>query len=262
MRTRGIPTYGLLAALALAWLVGQHGTRPLAADQAGGLPDLAKRVAALEATVASLQQANAAQAAQIAALKNRLDQDEVELAALDAGLTDVEAKTAPIRVVGTEFQIIGTNVSILDGSGATESKTGLGNLIVGYNENGSNGDDQTGTHNLVVGRGHHYSSFGGLVAGEANSITGRFNSISGGTGNSTAAFWSTVSGGTSNAALGDYSTVSGGGFNSARNSGAVVSGGEQNTSSGTYSTVSGGLRRSTSPLDFGSWAAGGLSQAN
>lgn len=262
MRKHNILGYGLLMVLGLAWFMGQPSVRSLSADQAGGLPALEKRAAALEAMVASLKEVDESQVAEIAALKVRLDQVETYLAALDGGLMVVEAKTAPIRVLGTEFQIIGKNVSILDGSGATESNTGLGNLIVGYNEFGSNGDDHTGTHNLVVGKGHHYSSFGGLVAGEGNTIRGRFNSIGGGYGNTTAAFWSTVSGGTANQALGDYSTVSGGGFNTARNSGAVVSGGESNTSNGTYSTVSGGLHRSTAPLDFGSWAAGGLFQTN
>ena len=41
---------------------------------------------------------------------------------------------------------------------------GLGNLIVGYNELGTPGEDnRTGSHNLVVGHGNSYSSFGGWV---------------------------------------------------------------------------------------------------
>ena len=239
-------TITILGSAMLVWLVAQPGARPLLADQRGGLPALEQRVAELEALVKSLQENNTSQVDQIAALNARL--------------LAVEAKTAPISVADTDFMIIGKNVSIVDGSGATESSTGLGNLIVGYNENGSNGNDHTGTHNVVVGIRNNYTSFGGLVPGEANTITDRFNSITGGTGNTTAAFWSTVSGGTANQALGDYSTVSGGGFNTARNSGAVVSGGEFNTSSGTYSTVGGGLTRSTSLLDFGSWVAGDLFQ--
>jgi hypothetical protein len=234
MRRHGILGYGLLMVLGLSWLVSQPGVRSLSADQSGGLPALAQRVAALE-------QVNAGQAAEIAALKNRLIQAEMELAALDAGLMDVEAKTAPISVVGTEFQIIGKNVSILDGSGGTESNTGLGNLIVGYNEDGGFAVSRTGSHNLVVGTEHSYTSFGGLVAGQGNSIQGRYNSISGGNSNVTKAFWSSVSGGTFNQALGDYSTVSGGGFNSARNSGATVSGGQNRTAPGTYNWVAGAL---------------------
>src|SRR5262249_61624379 len=98
MRKHGISGYGLLMVLGLAWLVGQPGVRSLSADQAGGLPALEKRVAALEAMVKSLQQTNNSQAAEIAALNNGLDQAELELAALDAGLMVHETKTAPIRV--------------------------------------------------------------------------------------------------------------------------------------------------------------------
>src|SRR5207253_11308856 len=60
--------------------------------------------------------------------------------------------------------------------------------------------DRSGSHNVVVGDEHTYSSFGGLVAGSHNSITGRFAS---------------VTGGGFNTASGDHSSVSAGGFNSA-----------------------------------------------
>ena len=119
MRKHGISGYGLLMVLGLAWLVGQPGVRSLSADQAGGLPALEKRVAALEALVKSLQQPNSGQAA--------------EIAALNARLLAVEGKTAPIGVAGTDFVIAGKNVFIVDGSGDTESHSGLGNLTVGYN---------------------------------------------------------------------------------------------------------------------------------
>src|SRR5262249_30921254 len=169
MRKHGILGYALLMVLGLAWLVGQPGVRSLSADQAGGLPALEKRVAALEALVKSLQQTNTSQAADIAALKNRLDQAEVDLTALDAGLQAVEVKTAPISVVGTDFVITGKNVFIVDGSGATKSESGLGNLTVGYNVlRAVGGDARTGTHNLILGDRHNYTSYGGLVAGGAN----------------------------------------------------------------------------------------------
>src|SRR5262245_48565656 len=113
MKKYGIPGYVVLIVLSVAWLVGQPGARPLSADQSGGLPDLERRVAALEAVVASLNQTNTDQSAQIAALKNRLDLAEMELVELDAGLMVVEAKTEPISVAGTDFVITGTNVFIV-----------------------------------------------------------------------------------------------------------------------------------------------------
>src|SRR5262249_5502588 len=202
MRKHGILGYGLLMILGLAWLVGQHGVRPLSADQPGGLPALEKRVAALETMVASLQQVNAGQAAEIASLKNRL--------------TVVEAKTAPISVAGTDFVITGKNVFIQDGSGFTEGGTGLGNLTVGYNAlRGKGVDVRTGTHNLILGDQNNYSSFGGLVAGNFNTISGQYATVSGGDNNTASGDCATVSGGHSNTTSGLNATVSGGAFNTA-----------------------------------------------
>ena len=48
-----------------------------------------------------------------------------------------------------------------------DTTNGLGNLIVGYNELGNpNGDNRTGSHNLVTGQQNSFSSYGGLVVGQ------------------------------------------------------------------------------------------------
>jgi hypothetical protein len=106
---------------------------------------------------------------------------------------------------------------------------GLGNLIVGYNEprepiDSEHPNVRTGSHNVVVGRRHNFSSFGGLVVGDLNEISGAFAAVSGG-------FVNTASG-----------------------PGSAVSGGSGNTASGLESAVSGGLNR-TAPGDF-EWVAG------
>ena len=76
----------------------------------------------------------------------------------------------------------GCNVQIVNGEGDTETTNELGNLIVGYNKN-EFGASRSGSHNLVVGDHHEYSSFGGFVAGVANTIVGQYASVSGGEGN-------------------------------------------------------------------------------
>ena len=74
--------------------------------------------------------------------------------------------------------ISGANLQVVSGEGATDATVnGLGNIIVGYDENTS--DDKSGSHNLVVGYGHTYSSYGSFVAGQDNNITGNYTSISG-----------------------------------------------------------------------------------
>uniref|UniRef100_A0A7S1BTR4 Uncharacterized protein n=1 Tax=Corethron hystrix TaxID=216773 RepID=A0A7S1BTR4_9STRA len=88
----------------------------------------------------------------------------------------------------------GYNVHIQNGLGNTETANSQENLIIGYNENplvskaevrGKSGrtgqrakssrrqlqnvnSKRNGSHNLIVGEGHQYSSYGGLVAGYNN----------------------------------------------------------------------------------------------
>jgi hypothetical protein len=70
-----------------------------------------------------------------------------------------------MRREGNDVIFEGCNVHIRSGAGYTGAPVnGLGNLVVGYNEAFPD-DDRTGSHNLVVGAFHSYSSSGGLVAG-------------------------------------------------------------------------------------------------
>ena len=125
--------------------------------------------------------------------------------------------------------ITGANLRIVNGLEITDTANGLGNLIVGYNESrspaGLGPDNRTGSHNVVVGRFHNFSSFGGLVVGEGNEISGRFASVSGGSGNTASGVFSSISGGGTNAASGIAASVSGGFLNTADGPQASVCGG-------------------------------------
>jgi len=107
-------------------------------------------------------------------------------------------------------RISGINVQVVNGLEATNGyaanpdsldetltqTNGVGNLIVGYNELGNLfGDDRTGSHNMVVGHGNSYSSFGGLVATQDNTVSGPFSSVTGGWINTASGARSSVSGG-------------------------------------------------------------------
>jgi hypothetical protein len=129
----------------------------------------------------------------------------------------------------------------VSGTGSTGTLNGLGNLIVGYNE--ESGQTRTGSHNLVVGPLHTYTSYGGLVAGHENTVGGPYSSVSGGWRNSAEAEASSVTGGQENTASEEYSSVSGG---------------YSNEAGGDYSSVSGGANRSVSGQD--DWRAGDLFQ--
>jgi hypothetical protein len=141
----------------------------------------------------------------------------------------------------------------------------VGNLIIGYDED-SGENEKTGSHNLVIGPNHTYSSWGGVVAGTGNAITNAGASVTGGTRNTSAGAFSSVTGGSDNYAGGrctdnvppeepdelvvcvtdsdceGYANVSppcsGGGM-------ASVSAGRQNMALGSHSSVSGGGHESS-----------------
>src|SRR5262245_61365296 len=79
------------------------------------------------------------------------------------------------------IRISDVNVQIVNGTGRTGAPqgkgTGLGNLIVGYNETGNPlGDDRSGSHCIVVGEQNSYG-VGCFVAGKSNSALGTFSAV-------------------------------------------------------------------------------------
>ncbi len=191
----------------------------------------------------------------MASLTARLSADEATIAAL-------KAKTAPLSVSGRDLTITGVNVHIIDGTGRTINTSGLGNLIIGYNgsrgvdsKTGDSLDVRTGCHNLILGNENNYSSFGGLVVGQHNTISGPYASVSGGISNTASNSYASVSGGLENTASGTYSSVSGGLDNKANGVKASVSGGSTNTASGASAWVSGGVDNRASD-DYASVSGG------
>lgn len=165
----------------------------------------------------------------------------------------------PINGVnGPHIIFSGANVHVRSGSGSTDDNstlTGLGNLIVGYDEQQTEAVSRTGSHNLIVGGQHSFTKHGGLAAGAANTLdgvsafaagvrniaSGDFSSVTGGTGNQALASADTVSGGANNVASGGSSSISGGQENMTLAVASSVSGGRQNTASAVYASVTGGF---------------------
>lgn len=142
----------------------------------------------------------------------------------------------------------GCNVHVRSGSGATDGTlNGLGNLIVGYNEDFA--DVRSGSHNLIVGSQHSYTSYGGFVAGFNNTISGAQSSVTGGQGNDAIGQRSSVSGGGGNTASELRSSVSGGSGNIASGIASSVNGGRNNEASGGTSSVNGGFGNSAMSAD-------------
>ena len=160
---------------------------------------------------------------------------------LQAQITVLQNLLQGLTRSGNDFVITNANLYIQSGSGSTNGGiNGKGNLIIGYNELRGGGDDRTGSHNLIVGRRHNYSSYGGIVVGYYNTISAPYSSVSGGYHNTASGYYSSVSGGLCNHASGESSSVSGGDLNTASHITSSVSGGYYNTASGYCSSVSGG----------------------
>lgn len=193
------------------------------------------------------------------------------------GVAGKDGTTIPcVHTEGNDVYFDGCNVHVRDGSGDTFATTnGLGNLIIGYNEDTGGPHDRMGSHNLVIGPYHTFSSFGGIVAGQFNTISagsasvlggvgnvanGVQSVISGGSGNISTGNSSSVSGGTFNTASGDNSSVSGGKYNETGGNASSISGGDHNTATANQSSVSGGRERTAT--GFFNWTAGALFQAN
>jgi hypothetical protein len=131
---------------------------------------------------------------------------------LAARVAELERKLQHVSVSGNDITIAGANLRIVNGLGTTAATNGLGNLIVGYNElREEGGDDRSGSHNVVAGTQHNFTSYGGLVAGWHNTISGEYACVIGGSLNTASGLSAAVSGGRNNTARGDYASVAGGG---------------------------------------------------
>jgi len=102
-------------------------------------------------------------------------------------------------VKGPHVIFSGVNLHVESGSGTTAeagAPTGLGNLIVGYNEMPMPaGGSRIGSHNLIVGPSHAFTSTGGAVFGDNNLISGQSATILGGNHNSATGPDSSILGG-------------------------------------------------------------------
>ena len=197
----------------------------------GSLEVLQAKVVSLESSLTALLSADAtiltnlqAAQAQISALQAKVVTLEIK-PTNGGGLSDldkyVSIHTTPINgVSGPHIIFKGVNVHVQSGSGATVDSTGLGNLIIGYNEmDPAVGMIRTGSHNLVGGEMNSFSSSSGLVFGLRNSIRAQHAAILSGE---------------RNIVSGPYSSILGGGLNTASGPYSTVYGGQQNTSATSY----------------------------
>jgi len=241
-------------------------SRPTAvALEAGGLPSLERRVAALEAKIAVLEAANSDRASAIAALQAALANEVTARQAADTALRNninaeaaarqaadttlqtnldaesaarrsadnalqnraaaLENKTQFISIAGGDMFITGTNLNIRNGLGATNG-----------NPTDPDSTDPASTHvngkgNLILGYNEHAAVGSVEHDGSHNLVIGISNSYHSFAG---------LLAGKFNILWGPYASIAGGYGNQVTGLHASVTGGLGNTAAGKYSAVTGG----------------------
>ncbi len=138
---------------------------------------------------------------------------EQSVIALQAQVAELQDRLQHVSRNGNDLYVAGANLHILSGAGFTDSlPNGLGNLVVGYNERRNDGSDvRAGSHNVVIGTEQNYQSYGGLVAGRHNSVSGGYSTVAGGRGNVASGNQASISGGINHTASADDGWVGGDG---------------------------------------------------
>ena len=232
-----------------------------------------------DADVAALRVQVDAVTDRLAAAEARLDTAAATNAELTERVTAAEGRAAALEGLlagvsrrGSVLRFAGMNVQVVNGAGDTAAVNGLGNLVVGYNEDATTSgcqfgdpcqrdgdgaaDVRSGSHMLVVGPYHTYSGYAGIVAGLNNTASGRYASVTGGHRNTASGRYASVAGGGGNTASGIVASVAGGNGNTASDDYASVAGGQSNMASGISASVAGGSGNTASGDYYASVAGG------
>lgn len=161
------------------------------------------------------------------AAEHDIDDLQARVAALEALLAHASLDDDGNLVIRGSLFVDGGNLHVQDGTGATYSESGagngLGNVIIGYDED--NGDEKSGSHNLVVGPYHSYAFAGNVVGGYDNAVSATAAAVLGGYGNQVGGDQSVALGGTYLTVDGYHSAAIGGNMNSVSGPNSVSLGG-------------------------------------
>jgi uncharacterized coiled-coil protein SlyX len=207
----------LIGALALLTLQATaQAATPTLARLAKTVAKLQSQVNSQSKTIASLNSQLATATGTIGALQTKVSADSTAITALKSSPVMaldpyVTVSAAAINgVVGPTVVLQGVNLQVR--STTSEGDTsGLGNLIVGWNDSPSTVPTpfRTGSNNLVVGDVNNFTSYGGFAAGLVSSVTAPYASVSGGSSNTASGYASSVSGGLGITASADTSWAGG-----------------------------------------------------
>ncbi len=212
------------------------------------------------------------------ALNVIVDDLETRLSALEVVLAGVTQSANVITFAGKDVIVSGGDLQVHKGTGNSGTPNTTGNLIVGFNAARASGSDKSGSHNIIVGDNHNYTSTDGIVSGYQNSISGgasiiagreniasgTYSAILGGKTDtiSTTGLYAGIVSGEGNMADQDYSSIIGGKLNTTLTNWTVVTGGYLNSAGAAYSTISGGKGNSITSTSTGFGWYGKISGGN
>jgi hypothetical protein len=186
------------------------------------------------------------------AIEGRLDDLEAQNEALQGEVDALTALLADVtrgEIDGQDtLRLSGMNLQVVNGEDDTETTNGLGNVIIGYNGETRVGadPDRDGSHYLVVGDGHGWTSYGGIVAGQDATASGPYATVTGGVSNHASGEHASVMGGRQNTADGDAGAIVGGQGNETTGGGEhTVLGGQGNSAGGLFANAISGGRDNT-----------------
>jgi hypothetical protein len=153
------------------------------------------------------------------------------------GLADVVS----VDLATDEVVFSGVNVRIDNGLGNTLSTNGLGNLILGYNQQ-HGAVDRSGSHSLVIGDYHQWSGAGIIVTGSDNDVFADGAAVLGGWAHTVEGPWSVALGGMANQVPGGWAVSIGGNVNTVSGTNSAAIAGRDNVVSGQGAVVVGGAQ--------------------
>jgi hypothetical protein len=170
----------------------RHGARDNDRDVRAEIASVREQIETLRAAVAGLKSLiKTLQAGDKTTLQSEISNLQASNAELQRKLAAVQSNPAlalgpfvsvdpdsELGLAGPHIIFSGVNIHIESGSGSTYDGSGLGNLVIGYNEFPNDGGPggphlRIGAHNLVIGAEHRFTADGGLVAGRLNTISGQ-----------------------------------------------------------------------------------------
>lgn len=204
-----------------------------------GFAGLGTRVSDVETSVAAL-------GTQVSSVQSSTSTFGADIAAVQARATALETKTMNMTADADNVYFTGVNLHVRNGTGTTTGAVnGKGNLIVGYDAARSTDSDKSGSHNLVLGDRNNYTSYGGLVGGDDNTISASYAMVLAADGATASGSRSVVVTGYQGEATNTTAVVIGGYSNKATAFRSVTVGGWENSADGSYSSILGGSDNKT-----------------